>query len=296
MIQQEKRACVMVAHRGPVVLGKRCTLNYEKRPLNAATRSQRVLSRSDLGPSPHAGARRAARSRLRPGKAPPSLQGAPRVPGQNTERGHTRPTHRRCAVRPGQRAPGAGESARVVEGGPLPPPPAAVRATHGSTAAGAGTVGHETRPATLPWPPGPASSVQTPGGHARAGPAPAGRPGGHARVGQAPAEAQLRAVRCAQHRARRCGVDRVVAPALCRTRVYECRPCAKRCRRKSGKIPVLVKRAVLFPRIILHKRVTRALSEQNEPPRTAEEGRWGWARWALPWGTWGGLRGEAAGP
>lgn len=46
MIQQEKRACVMVAHRGPVVLGKRCTLNYEKRPLNAATRSQRVLSRT----------------------------------------------------------------------------------------------------------------------------------------------------------------------------------------------------------------------------------------------------------
>lgn len=106
MIQQEKRACVMVAHRGPVVLGKRRTLNYEKRPLNAATRSQRVLSRSDLGPWPHAGAPRAARSRLRPGKAPPSLRGAPRVPGQNTERGHTRPTHRRCAVRPGQRAPG----------------------------------------------------------------------------------------------------------------------------------------------------------------------------------------------
>lgn len=46
MIQQEKRTCVMVAHRGPVVLGKRCTLNYEKRPLNAATRSQRVLSRT----------------------------------------------------------------------------------------------------------------------------------------------------------------------------------------------------------------------------------------------------------
>lgn len=118
MIQQEKRACVMVAHRGPVVLGKRRTLNYEKRPLNAATRSQRVLSQSDLGPWPHAGAPRAARSRLGPGKAPPSLQGAPRVPGQNTERGHTRPTHRRCAVRPGQRAPGAGESARVAEGGP----------------------------------------------------------------------------------------------------------------------------------------------------------------------------------
>lgn len=120
MIQQEKRACVMVAHRGPVVLGKRRTLNYEKRPLNAATRSQRVLSRSDLGPSPHAGAPRAARSRLRPGKAPPSLQGAPRVPGQNTERGHTRLTCRGRAVRPqpGQRAPGAGESARVAEGGP----------------------------------------------------------------------------------------------------------------------------------------------------------------------------------
>lgn len=46
MIQQEKRTCVKVAHRGPVVLGKRCTLNYEKRPLNAATRSQRVLSRT----------------------------------------------------------------------------------------------------------------------------------------------------------------------------------------------------------------------------------------------------------
>lgn len=287
MIQQEKRACVMVAHRGPVVLGKRCTLNYEKRPLNAATRSQRVLSRTV---APRWGAEgRTQSSASREGSAVSARP--PRVPGQNTERGHTRPTHRRCAVRPGQRAPGQESQHGSQRGPPLPPPPAAVRATHGSTAAGAGTVGHETRPATLPWPPGPASGVQTPGGHARAGPAPAGRPGGHARVGQAPAEAQLRAVRCAQHRARRCGVDRVVAPALCRTRVYECRPCAKRCRRKSGKIPVLVKRAVLFPRIIPHKRVTRALSENRTSHREQRRrgGRAGLCRGA-PGGDRGGRR------
>lgn len=276
MIQQEKRTCVMVAHRGPVVLGKRCTLNYEKRPLNAATRSQRVLSRTV---APRWGAEgRTQSSGSREGSAV-SARRATCPWAEHGEGTHAADAQALCGPA-GAEGPGAGESARVAEGGPpLPPPPVAVRATHGSTAAGAGTVGHETRPATLPWPPGPASGVQTPGGHARAGPA--------------PAEAQLRAVRCVQHRPCRCGVDCVVAPALCRTRVYECRPCTKRCRRKSGKIPVLVKCAVLFPRIIPHKRVTRALSEQNEPPRTAEEGR---ARWALPWGAWGGRWGEAAGP
>lgn len=290
MIQQEKRACVMVAHRGPVVLGKRRTLNYEKRPLNAATRSQRVLSRTV---APRWGAEgRTQSSGSREGSAV-SARRATCPWAEHGEGTHAADVQALCSPAGAEGPRGRRVSTGRREGPPLPPPPAAVRATHGSTAAGAGTVGHETRPATLPWPPGPASGVQTPGGHARAGPAPAGRPGGHARVGQAPAEAQLRAVRCAQHRARRCGVDRVVAPALCRTRVYECRPCAKRCRRKSGKIPVLVKRAVLFPRIIPHKRVTRALSEQNEPPRTAEEGR---ALWALPWGAWGGPRGEAAGP
>lgn len=113
MIQQEKRTCVMVAHRGPVVLGKRCTLNYEKRPLNAATRSQRVLSRTV---APRWGAEgRTQSSASREGSAVSARP--PRVPGQNTERGHTRPTHRRCAVRPGQRAPGQ-ESQHGSQRGP----------------------------------------------------------------------------------------------------------------------------------------------------------------------------------
>lgn len=104
----------MVAHRGPVVLGKRCTLNYEKRPLNAATRSQRVLSRTV---APRWGAEgRTQSSASREGSA----VSARRATCPWAEHGEgTHAAHAQALCGPaGAEGPGAGESARVAEGGP----------------------------------------------------------------------------------------------------------------------------------------------------------------------------------
>lgn len=114
MIQQEKRTCVMVAHRGPVVLGKRCTLNYEKRPLNAATRSQRVLSRTV---APRWGAEgRTQSSGSREGSAV-SARRATCPWAEHGEGTHAADAQALCGPA-GAEGPGAGESARVAEGGP----------------------------------------------------------------------------------------------------------------------------------------------------------------------------------
>lgn len=114
MIQQEKRTCVMVAHRGPVVLGKRRTLNYEKRPLNAATRSQRVLSRTV---APRWGAEgRTQSSASREGSAV-SARRATCPWAEHGEGTHAADVQALCGPA-GAEGPGAGESARVAEGGP----------------------------------------------------------------------------------------------------------------------------------------------------------------------------------
>lgn len=114
MIQQEKRACVMVAHRGPVVLGKRRTLNYEKRPLNAATRSQCVLSRTV---APRWGAEgRTQSSASREGSAV-SARRATCPWAEHGEGTHAADAQALCGPA-GAEGPGAGESARVAEGGP----------------------------------------------------------------------------------------------------------------------------------------------------------------------------------
>lgn len=114
MIQQEKRTCVKVAHRGPVVLGKRCTLNYEKRPLNAATRSQRVLSRTV---APRWGAEgRTQSSASREGSAV-SARRATCPWAEHGEGTHAADVQALCGPA-GAEGPGAGESARVAEGGP----------------------------------------------------------------------------------------------------------------------------------------------------------------------------------